>query len=190
MMDTTLISREPATASGSILELTAAELPRQLPVGLLGQAVFREIRVREPIGAGAGILHFLRFLREAASHGITVAWEQAGDLGCDPVLLYHLPPPAADPVWRAAYRYGLCHYRVGPGFLVVTDRRRGPAPTPQVLRDAAEVELLRKLDAPGPVDRSSAFDRLLGQGLLATYGSEALTLPYRLRRWPIPCTAI
>ena len=89
---------------------------------LLWQAGVREVRVRETVGASDGILHFLRFLREAASQGVDVAWESAGDLGCDTRLLYHLPPPAGHPSWRSAYRYGLCHYRVGPGFVTVADR--------------------------------------------------------------------
>jgi hypothetical protein len=31
---------------------------------------------------------------------------------------------------------------------------------------------------------------LLRSGLIISNGRDALCLPYRLRRWPIPCTAI
>ncbi|WP_433177487.1 DUF5825 family protein [Actinoallomurus sp. CA-150999] len=156
---------------------------------LLWQAGVREVRIRETVGADDGILHFLHFLREAASHDINVVWESAGGLGCDARLLYHLPPPAGDPSWRSAYRYGLCHYRVGPGFVTVTDQRRGPA-VPITLGEAHEIRLVRDLDRPGRSEESSAFVALLQSGLIISHGRDALCLPYRLRRWPIPCTAI
>src|ERR1700740_3363762 len=160
-MDTTLTVRRPGAAIGDRVEVNASDLPQYLAGGmtapvllvtetpyapgldavtgdLLLQAGGREVRIRETVGDNDGILHFLRFLREAASHGINVVWESAGDLGCDPRLLYHLPPPAGDPSWRSAYRYGLCHYRVGPGFVVVTDQRHGPA-VPITLRETQEI---------------------------------------------------
>jgi hypothetical protein len=112
-----------------------------------------------------------------------------GGLGCDTRLLYHLAPPAGDPSWRSAYRYGLCHYRVGPGFVTVTDQRRGPA-VPITLRETQEIRLVQDLDRPGPSEKSSAFVRLLQSGLIIGHTRDALCLPYRLRRWPIPCTAI
>lgn len=209
-METTLTVRTPSSATGD--RVSASDLPQRLAGGpfapvllltgtpyapaldavtgdLLWRSGVREVRIREAVGADDGILHFLRFLREAASHGIDVVWESAGDLGCDTRLLYHLPPPAGDRSWRSAYRYGLCHYRVGPGFVTVTDRRRGPA-VPVILRDTREIGLIRGLDRPGPSEESSAFARLLHAGLLVGHGRHALRLPYRLRRWPIPCTAI
>ncbi|GAA4493702.1 hypothetical protein GCM10023191_031550 [Actinoallomurus oryzae] len=197
---------------GDRLEVSTSELSRRLAGGagapvlivtgtpyepgldavagdLLWQAGVREVRIRETVGADDGLLHFLRFLREAASHGIDVVWESAGDLGCDTRLLYHLPPRAGDPSWRSAYRYGLCHYRVGPGFVTVTDQRRGPA-VPITLRGTQEIRLVRNLDRPGPSEESSAFIGLVRSGLIISNGRDALCLPYRLRRWPIPCTAI
>ncbi len=211
-MDTTLAVRVPGSAIGDRVEVSAADLPQRLAGGmaapvlsvagnprepgldtvtgdLLWQAGVREVRIREAVRAGEGILHFLRFLREAASHDVSVVWESAGDLGCDTRLLHHLPPRSGDPSWRAAYRYGLCHYRVGPGFVTVTDRRRGPA-VPVTLRDAEQVRLVRALDRPGPAEESAAFVALQRSGLIITHARDALCLPYRLRRWPIPCTAI
>lgn len=211
-MDVTLTVREPGAGGGDHAELSAPDLPEYLAGGtaapvllvtgspyapgldavtgdLLWQAGVREVRVRETVGASDGILHFLRFLREAASQGVDVAWESAGDLGCDTRLLYHLPPPAGHPSWRSAYRYGLCHYRVGPGFVTVADRRRGPA-MPVTLREPAEIRLVRDLDRPGPPEECPALARLRRLGLIIGAGRDALCLPYRLRRWPIPCTAI
>jgi hypothetical protein len=211
-MDTTIAVRRPGAVPGDRLEVSTSELSRRLAGGagapvlivtgtpyepgldavagdLLWQAGVREVRIRETVGADDGLLHFLRFLREAASHGIDVVWESAGDLGCDTRLLYHLPPRAGDPSWRSVYRYGLCHYRVGPGFVTVTDQRRGPA-VPITLRGTQEIRLVRNLDRPGPSEESSAFIGLVRSGLIISNGRDALCLPYRLRRWPIPCTAI
>lgn len=211
-MDTTFTVRKPGAAIGDRIEVSASDLPQCLAGGttvpvllvtgapyapgldavtgdLLWQAGVREVRIRETVGADGGILHFLRFLREAASHDINVVWESAGDLGCDTRLLYHLPPPAGNPAWRSAYRYGLFHYRVGPGFVTVTDQRRGPA-VPITLRRTQEVRLVQNFDRPGPSEESSAFVTLLQSGLIISRGRDALRLPYRLRRWPIPCTAI
>ncbi|MGH3382634.1 MAG: DUF5825 family protein [Actinoallomurus sp.] len=211
-MDTTLAVRTTDAGIDDRVEASAPDLPRCLAGGttaplllvtgtpyapgldavtgdLLWQAGVREVRIGEAVGADDGILHFLRFLREAASHDIKVVWESAGDLGCDPRLLYHLPPPAGDPAWRSAYRYGLCHYRVGPGFVTVSDQRRGPA-VPVTLREAQEIRLVRDLDRPGPAEESSAFVTLRRSGLIIGHARGALCLPYRLRRWPIPCTAI
>ncbi|GLY78993.1 DUF5825 family protein [Actinoallomurus iriomotensis] len=211
-MDTTLAVRKPGAVLGDRLEVSTSELSRRLVDGaaapvllvtgtpyapgldavtgdLLWQAGVREVRIRETVRADDGLLHFLRFLREAASHDIEVVWESAGDLGCDTRLLYHLPPRAGDPSWRSAYRYGLCHYRVGPGFVTVTDQRRGPA-VPFTLRNPQEIGLVQDLDRPGPSDESSAFAGLLRSGLIISNGRDALCLPYRLRRWPIPCTVI
>lgn len=210
-MDTTLAVRKPGGTIDSV-EASASDLPQCLEDGttapvllvtgppyapgldavsgdLLWQAGVREVRIRETVGADDGILHFLHFLREAASHDINVVWDSAGDLGCDTRLLYHLPPPAGDPSWRSAYRYGLCHYRVGPGFVTVTDQRRGPA-VPITLRETQKIRLIRDLDRPGPSEESSAFVALLQAGLIIGHGRDALCLPYRLRRWPIPCTAV
>lgn len=211
-MDTTLRVRKPRAALGDRVEVRTSDLPQRLtnrtasPVLLLTgtpyapgldavtgdvlwRAGVRELRIPEAVRSDEGILHFLRLLREAASYGINVAWESAGDLGCDTRLLYHLPPPAADPSWRSAYRYGLCHYRVGPGFLMVTDRRRGPAAS-FTLRGTREIGLVQNLDRPSPSEDSSAFDGLVRSGLIISHARDALCLPYRLRRWPIPCTAI
>lgn len=211
-MDTTLAVRKPGAAIGDRVEVSASDLRQCLANGTtapvlvvagtpyapgldavtgetLWQAGVREVRIPETVGADDGILRFLRFLREAASHDIKVAWRSTGDLGCDARLLYHLPPPAGDPSWRSAYRYGLCHYRVGPGFLTITDQRRGPAVS-ITLRGTREVQLVRDLDRPGPSDESAAFAGLVRSGLIISHARDALCLPYRLRRWPIPCTAI
>jgi hypothetical protein len=93
-------------------------------------------------------------------------------------------------LWRAAFRYGLCYYRVGPGFLLVVDHRRTSHGIASVLRDPDEIATLRGLAYPGPATETAAFARLCDQGLILRAGGAAVCLPYRLRLWPIPCTAI
>jgi Family of unknown function (DUF5825) len=139
-------------------------------------------------------LRFLRMLREAAGEGAEVAWQ--AELGVtDTRLLHHLPPPAgaaAGPplsAWRAAYRPALCHYRRGPGFLLVSDGRNGPVVTTKLTGESAQT-FLRHLDVGQAPAGDPVFDRLAGLGLILRLGDLALTLPCRLRRWPIPCTSI
>lgn len=159
-------------------------------------------------------LEFLRVLRQAAGEGAGVEWQ--ADLPVpDTRLLHHLPPPVApyaEPAlplpalltsapsgpwpgggagtaWRAAYRPGLCHYRLGPGFVRVSDGRGGPVLTTTLTGESAAA-LRGYLDVgPAPV-ADPAFDELVRLGLILPLGGLALTLPYRIRRWPIPCTSI
>jgi len=151
-----------------------------------------------PVGEAAATdsplatLRFLRRLREAAGDGAEVAW-QADLPVADTRLLYHLPPPVAGPTldaWRAAYRPGLCHYRRGPGFLLVRDGRGAGPSVPETTLTGADAAAIEQFLEPGPDDGSVALDRLAGLGLVLRLGGLALTLPYRLRRWPIPCTSI
>jgi hypothetical protein len=133
----------------------------------------------------------VRSLREAAGQGIAPTWRGSLDFGDDPALLYHLPPPAdaRDRRWTEVFRYGLCHFRVGPGFVTVVDHRRGTT-APILLRDPAEIAILHELAEPRACPASPAFSRLVDRGLVLRHAGKALSLPYRLRRWPIPCTAI
>jgi uncharacterized protein DUF5825 len=198
-MDTELMMRD-ADASGSdgVLSLTGSLASAKLNA-LTGENLYltgvRVVHVERCVQPGDNHLHFVRLLREAASYGVGVTWR--GDLGlrADPRLLYHLPPPVsgAEPGtdrWRAMFRYGLCYYRVGPGFLLVVDHRRSIHAVAAVLREPDEIATLRGLACPGPAKNTAAFARLCDQGLIVRHGGAAVSLPYRLRRWPIPCTAI
>lgn len=198
-MDTKLIARdtEAADADG-VLRLTGSPTDPKLDA-LTGENLYltgvRVVHVEQCVQPGDNPLHFVRLLREAAGYGVGVTWR--GDLGrcADPRLLHHLPPPVsgAEPGidrWRAVFRYGLCYYRVGPGFLLVVDHRRTIDGIAAVLRDPDEIATLRALAHPGPAKRTAAFARLYDQGLVMRHGGAAVSLPYRLRRWPIPCTAI
>ncbi|RJQ76798.1 hypothetical protein D5S17_17210 [Pseudonocardiaceae bacterium YIM PH 21723] len=76
----------------------------------------------------------LDVLITAAQTGIHPLWTLVGALPWPPRTVQHLPPPAAADGaaatmalrnWRAGYRPGSCHYRVGPGFVLITDERPG-----------------------------------------------------------------
>ncbi|MET8470061.1 DUF5825 family protein [Streptomyces sp. NPDC006422] len=120
----------------------------------------------------------------------------------DPRTLHHLPPPAqqdGEPAeltaWREAHAYGMLYHRRGPGFVTVMDRRERPASARftldhpdllaafDVLGDAAPLEEL----APA---HQEAARHLADEGLTLIVGGWAVTLPPRMRRWPVPCMAI
>lgn len=198
-MDTRIDSRTLGDAQDGLAPVTrtasAAELPDLVADGeRLWQGGVRRIRIE---GSVVASVPFLRCLRDALEHGITVTWD--GDL--DPGVrgaaggsasLFHLPPPTScrDHEWVARYRYGLCHFRVGPRFWTLVDRRAGPTAVPVVLRDQEELTILRETAEPVPVPASEARRRLAERGLILEHDGVVLRLPYRLRRWPIPCTAL
>lgn len=198
-MDAKLIVRdaETADADGTVLRLTGSPVGPRFDA-LTGESLYltgvQVVRVEQRVQPD-DTLHFVRLLREAAGYGVGVTWR--GNLGrrVDPQLLHHLPPPVggAEPSmdrWRAAFRYGLCYYRVGPGFLLVADHRRTRHGVTAVLSDPDEIATLRDFAYPGPAAETAAFARLCDKGLVLRHGEAAVSLPYRLRRWPIPCTAI
>lgn len=136
-------------------------------------------------------LGFLRFLREATATGVPVGWCGRCELDCAPVLLRHLPPPqpmtAPATIPDGPHRFGLCHYRAGPGFVLVTDRRTGRERR-TTLRDPEVIGALTACARPAPAEDVPPV--LIAAGLVLPVAGQALTLPYRLRRWPIPCTDI
>ena len=141
---------------------------------------------------------FIRFLREALSCLLTVDWSLAAAGPIDVAAVCHLPPPTAGPQagqWRGEYGFGHCFYRVGPGFIHVVDVRDADDAARFLLDDPATVEAFGQLagavmlsDLP-PLAAELA-DQLDQARLLLRLGDWATLLPYRLRRWPMPCTAV
>lgn len=161
------------------------------------------------IDRGLAALSFVRFLREATSVGVWVTWSGSVDqdlvteslgqhapavrcAGASPQsALYHLPPPSSDSAWRAGHEAGLCYYRVGPGFVQVTDRRPGAPPRQVVLSAQPHLDLFTGYLVPGPVPaagdaRSAAFSDLVRDRLVLATGDQAVTLPHRLLCRPVP----
>jgi hypothetical protein len=146
------------------------------------------------------VLEPLRRLRDAVGAGTAPAWEATARTGLDTRLLHHLPPPSVrgpDPdwlvAWRSSYRFGLCYYRRGPGFAVVRDHR-AVATAARLVLDGVSFAVLEAFGTPRPIPRqgpeADAVARLAEAALLVVVGAHAMTLPYRLVRWPIPATAV
>ncbi|MEU3859229.1 DUF5825 family protein [Streptomyces sp. NPDC028722] len=176
-------------------------LPATVPHRLTGHRV----ETAGPLdlsGSGRGTAEAVRFLRECQSLGLRVDWRAAGTPSYDPALLHHLPPPTALPSpapgqagWRAAYGHGILYHRRGPDFVTVLDRReRGTAVRLTLDHPALVATFLRLLeptppDALDPAGRE-ALGLLVDERLVLTAGGWAVSLPPRIRRWPVPCTAI
>jgi hypothetical protein len=144
----------------------------------------------------------VRFLGECQSLGPRVSRRATGTPAYDPSVLRHLPPPAEFPSARACWGpggadhvHGGRHHRRGPDFITVLDRgERGTAV--RLTRDHPGLlgTFLRLLEptpvaALDPVERE-ALTLLAAERLVLAGGGWAVTLPPRVRRWPVPCTAI
>ncbi|MFF1405857.1 DUF5825 family protein [Streptomyces sp. NPDC058294] len=153
-------------------------------------------------GSGRGTAEAVRFLRECQGLGLRVDWRAAGTPSYDLALLHHLPPPTAFPSpasgqagWRAAYGHGILYHRRGPDFVTVLDRRERGTAVRLTLDHPALVGTFLRLLEPTPLDALDPVGRealgLLGdERLVLAAGGWAVSLPPRIRRWPVPCTAI
>ncbi|MET8770218.1 DUF5825 family protein [Streptomyces sp. NPDC004658] len=165
----------------------------------------RRVEAAEPLdlgGSGRATAEAVRFLRECQGLGLSVSWRATGTPSYDLRLLRHLPPPDELPgepgelaSWRAGHAYGALYHRRGPDFVTVLDRReRGTAVRLTLDHPALHATFLRLLE-PTPVAALDAAERealalLVAERLVLTGGGWAVTLPPRVRRWPVPCTAI
>jgi hypothetical protein len=205
MMASDAITVGPRGATGiSLSEAAAASLFDELPASRLRESGVHQIAVTGEVmltaDRGLAALSFVRFLREATSAGVWVSWSGLVVPNLDAGLLCHLPPPMspAGPgertpglAWRASHEAGLCYYRVGPGFVQVTDRRPGATPRNSVLNSQPELDLFGEYLRPGRVPDSSdaryaAFGELASARLLMRIGDNAVTLPHRLLCRPVP----
>jgi hypothetical protein len=175
--------------------------------GSIGAAVARSQRLElsSPLRLGTDSsrdLAALRFLTKAAVHMAGLSWTLAVEPPWPVRTLVHLPPPGdgADPIarkyaaqWRRDHRYGLCTYRRGPGFVRIRDVRPG-GPHLRVTVDDPWADVFGTLvaaaadvaDGPG----RQLLDELVAAGLAVAVGTVTHVLPFRLRRWPIPYTAV
>ncbi|HET7015255.1 MAG TPA: DUF5825 family protein [Streptosporangiaceae bacterium] len=190
-------------------EADAAKMFDDLPSARLRDSGVHQIAITDEVvltaDRGLAALSFVRFLREATSVGVWVSWWGTVDLDLDPELLCHLPPPSSDSAdsglgepaagtaWRAGHEAGLCYYRLGPGFVQVTDRRPGAPPRRVVLNAQPRLDLFASHLVPGPVSatdtgdaRSEAYRELVRGRLLLRIGNYAVTLPHRLLCRPVP----
>jgi hypothetical protein len=173
-------------------------LPATVPYRLTG----RRVEVAEPLdlsGADQRTAEAVRFLRECQSQGLRVTWRATGRPAYDTGVLRHLPPPIELPddedelvSWRAGYRYGTLYHRRGPGFVTVLDRRARGTAVRLTLDHPGLLAAFLRLQEPTPLDAADreAVDLLVAERLVLAAGGWAVALPPRIRRWPVPCTAI
>jgi hypothetical protein len=152
----------------------------------------------EPImdGDPETILQGVARLREVALLGPRVSWRGRLTGRFDAALLYHLPPPEAledgdAEAWRAAYRYGSCYYRRGPGFIEIKDARDPGAILRSMLDTPDAVAVFIACQAPVavaglPEPQQEIARRLADRGLMLVLDGLALALPYRMSKWPVP----
>jgi len=192
-------------AKGRCATIAPAGLTATLPAELAA-AGYERVVVDAPVPVGRDLdedLRLLRFLREATRRTLRVEWTMGGRPLVEQRDLIHLVPPvdgdgpdaaACAAQWRADYRYGLYYYRNGPDFVTVKDVRPGgetvfltiDGDSAAQFRAIAEATTADQLDAEGLSALADAVD----YGLALRGERAVLMLPYRMRRWPVPYSAI
>lgn len=159
------------------------------------------------------VLAWISFLRDAMSARVVVSWVADSLVGLSVTDVVHLYPPRApdetplpvaalgsssssdSDVWRRDYRYGLCYYRHGPEYLAVRDMREHDQRAAFVLFESAIVSTFNKCLVPTELTTLSASERdaleiLVEERLIAVADGKAVTLPYRMKHWPVPYYAV
>jgi hypothetical protein len=150
-------------------------------------------------GDPAATTRAVALLRDLAPTGQAIDWRGRVTGPIDLSLLHHLPPPAelepgaeAMDAWSRSHGFGAFHYRMGPGFLQVKDVRDPASPSQTVLENPVLIDVFTTCLTPTPVRDvdAPALRDLVRRRLVLQAGGMAVTLPYRLARWPIPFLAI
>lgn len=161
----------------------------------------RRVRIERSVNLCAPSHHDLAVLaciRDLVPYRISVNWNLRAPTNLDLSALHALCPPSAlsnaphDLVaWHREFRFGLLFWRSGPGFVSVRDGRNG-AVSEFTISDAAYLEVFHACQKACSVDQVPAAEagRLIADRIVLKTGSFLLTLPYRMKYWPIPCNAI
>ncbi|MDH6139968.1 hypothetical protein P3T35_001968 [Kitasatospora sp. GP30] len=147
-------------------------------------------------------LTFLAFLRVCLEEGVAVRWSATACGELDTAPLHHLWPPSGIAglptdrwrAWHNAFRYGLCHFRRGPGFITVKDGR-AEHDVHLMLDHSDLIAAFLAGRTPLPADSLTATQRLAvdlltAESLMYCLGDLLLTLPAHMRRWPVPFSAV
>jgi hypothetical protein len=146
----------------------------------------------------------LRLLAEATAGNVHLHWELAGEPPWRLRTVVHLQPPAGatDAAgrrfatrWAEAFRFGLCTYRRGPDFVALRDIRPDGARLRTVAAGRWATAFETLLSTPtcpvGDATSGQLLDELVGAGLALRLGAgRHALLPFQLRRWPIPYSAV
>jgi len=163
----------------------------------------RSMRIEQPVELGRDPIddiHFVWLLRGCASFGVGVQWAAETMPPWDLRLAYHLPPPASlgkpdEPsvlnVWRQSFVYGSCFYRKGPGFYLIKDTRdQSRMRRLRISVDGATdgFDQLLQPAATGDLtaEAKEVVEALLPLGLVLAVGDHVVSLPFRMRHWPVP----
>ncbi|GAA2111835.1 DUF5825 family protein [Actinomadura alba] len=179
----------------SMAALDATGLPG-VPVR---QATYDHVEIDALIELGAEPMSTARvvaFLRDQCARDMTVGWRGRLTGSLDVTPLHHLPPPealegaAAERAgWEESHPRAFCHFRRGPGFIVVKDGRDPRFVGRYVLDRPDLVAAFTTCLRPTPLDRLGAAEReaavtLSKERLLLVIEGVAVTLPSRVREWP------
>lgn len=197
----TTMEHWPETVVLVIDELLADEAQWTRAISTAQESAQR-LELREPIRFGDDVrrdVATLRFLKAATEQYVRLSWRLEGDPPWPLRTVSHLRPPeeSGTPLvsaWRRQHSFGLCTYRIGPGFVLLRDSR----PDGQKIRAKLTgpwVEVFQRLvseDRHGADDQAEQLLReLQNAGLALVFGDgRHLVLPTRLSRWPVPYHAI
>jgi hypothetical protein len=184
--------------AGSMLASTRSELPALVQAGIRGLVLTEPVDVLLDFPESSYALHLIR---DATGWGLHVEWT-LGAASDDVQHLGHLFPPsswanedgaAAVREWRRSYSFGQCFFRIGPSFVAIKDVRPHVGGARMLIADQdADMFLALVAGVRGGSEESAAVAvaDLCDAGLCAVGSEGFLVLPYRLRRWPVPFSAI
>jgi hypothetical protein len=179
--------------------------PAESDVHALARCGVAQVEVAQEVTLGAETapecLAFLAFVRDCMSAGLAVRW--SAQLGSDVSVraLSHLAPPtggalsALNPAlaaWRQRFAYGSFYWRSGPGYTHFSDARADAFAPRWTLSDVRTVELFGLLQRPTArvalgenAATAAALDDLRIRGVIVDVGGWLVSVPYRIRRWPV-----
>lgn len=174
----------------------SARWPAEADVAVLLARGVTGVRVGWEVDLGRDAertVRFVAFLRDAFAQGLPVEWSgSAPDELAD--ALVHLPAPAGDSDalerWRERHRFGLFYWRLGPDFVTVKDVRPSVESARFTIDDAPMLAAFAAAAEPGRGPRSQPLADLVAEGIVLELDGWRTLLPYRMRRWPIPFTAV
>lgn len=156
-----------------------------------------------PSGSPDAALRFLAWietLRDMTACAVPVEWTAGPEMAALAPLLFHIVPPLNPgppefEKWRETHRYGTCFWRGGPGFVTIIDRRDDADAHQFVLDEPEHVEIFTAARTVTDRERlaalgDEALQELEANRLIHSMAGWSLALPFRMRHWPVPFTAI
>ncbi len=162
------------------------------------------VHIAEPVPLGHDTdtdVVYYSHLREATRRRVSLRWTLSGDQCIPTELVRHLIPPTLwdagnDDVargWRDLYRFGLLHFRKGPGFVTVKDLRKGFHRVTYTLTGQHASTLLTMADGivhPLVELDTDAVQELVAIGVAIAGHELGALLALPSDEWPVPCSAL